>query len=241
MLSYVPGETPAHRLDPRSKLLFQAGLAVAAMASSSVEWLAAVYLVAGVALLSARLSPAAVVRAYWLVLAVLAVAPLVGAVALGPPWFRLDPALRSLFAVARIPPVLAVSAAYIHTTPVRETRAAVQWLVPGRAGRLLGVGVSLVYRFFPLVVEDVRTVRAAIRARGGQHRSLRERAKLLAVRSLDRAVARSDRLALALRARCFAWNPTLPPLAFSRLDYPVAAFGIALAIAPVPGFLAVVL
>ncbi|MEF8852803.1 MAG: energy-coupling factor transporter transmembrane component T [Haloarculaceae archaeon] len=232
MLSYAPGGTVAHGLDPRAKLGFQAGFAVAALAADSLAWLGAVYAVGGVALLAARLSPRSVARDYRVVLAVLGLAPLLAGVAPGPPWFRVDPALRSALAVARVPPVLAVSAAYVRTTPVRETRAALQRSLPGRAGRLLGVGVGLVFRFFPLVVEDLLTVRGALWARAGQRRPPWARARLLAVRGLDRTLARSERLTLALRARCFAWNPTLPGLRYRRRDYLVTAVGLALAAAP---------
>ncbi|SFR96357.1 biotin transport system permease protein [Halomicrobium zhouii] len=233
MLSFVPGSTPAHRLDPRSKLCFQAGFAVAALAADSVAWLAATYLLTAVVLTAARLSPVRVARDYRIVLGVLAVAPVVAGLALGPPWFRVGPARDSLFAVLRVPPVLAVSAAYVRTTPVRDTRAAIQRVVPGRPGQLLGVGVGLVFRFFPLVVDDLRTVRTAMHARAGQRRPFHDRARRLFLRGLDRTVARADRLAVALQARCFAWNPTLPALAFERADYPVMLAGIALGLAPV--------
>jgi len=153
-------------------------------------------------------------------------------VALGPPWFRVEPALRSALHVGRILPVLLVSAAYLTSTPVRDTRAAVQRLIPGKPGQILGVGMALVVRLFPLVLADVREVRDAMNARGGEARPLRDRVRLLAVRSLERTLDRSDRLSVALRARCFAWNPTLPPLAFDRRDYPVLAVGIALAVSP---------
>jgi biotin transport system permease protein len=36
---------------------------------------------------------------------------------------------------------------------------------------------------------------------------------------LRRAFARSDRLALAMQARCFSWNATLPKLRFERRDW----------------------
>lgn len=232
MLSYRPGSSLAHRLDPRSKLLVQFGLAVAAVAYPTLPGVVAATAVGLTALAAARLSPLAVLRSYRVVVAVLALAPLVAGVALGPPWFRVEPALRSALYVGRVLPILFVSAAYLVSTPVRETRAAVQRLVPGKPGQLLGVGMALVVRLFPLVLADVREVRDAIRARGGERRPVWVRARLLAVRSLDRTLDRSDRLSLALRARCFAWNPTLPALAFARRDYPVAILGVALALSP---------
>lgn len=238
MLRYTPGATLAHRLDPRSKLCFQIGFAVAAFGGASVGWLAGVYALAALALAAGRLDPRRVASDYAVVLAVLALAPPIAGIALGPPWFRVEPALHSLRAVARVPPVLAVSAVYVHTTPVRATRAAIERLVPGRPGQLLAVGVALVVRLFPLVVEDLRTIRRAIHARGGANRPVTDRARRLAVQGLDRTLARSGRLSVALRARCFAWNPTLPRLRFSRLDYPVTVLGLALALSPLLRWLA---
>lgn len=232
MLNYRPGDGLAHRLDPRSKLAFQAGFAVAVFARPTPAWLAAMTALAVGCLAAARLSPLRALWAYRVVLVVLALGPVLGGVVPGPPWFRVGPALESLRAVARVVPVLLVSAAFVRSTPVRDTRAAVQRTVPGRPGQLLGVGVGLTVRFVPVVRADVRRVRDAVRARGGDGRSLRDRASRLATLSVLRALARSDRLALALRARCFAYDPTLPALRFSRPDYPVLALAVLLAATP---------
>jgi biotin transport system permease protein len=232
MLTYSPGESLAHRLDPRTKLAFQVGFAVAAFARPTVPWLAGMLALGGLCLGAARLSPVRALRGYWFVLAVLSVGPVLGGVTPGPPWFRLEPAVASLRTVARVVPVVLVSAAFVHSTPVRETRAAIQRTVPGRPGQLLGVGVALTVRFVPVLRDDVADVRAAVGARGGDQRSLGDRATRVAVLSVRRALARADRLTLALRARCFAYNPTLPPLAFSRRDYPVLAASALLAVAP---------
>lgn len=232
MLTYEPGETLAHRLDPRSKIAFQLGFAIAAFAASSLAWLAGVFVVALGCLVAARLSVFRVVRAYWFVLAVLSVGPFLGGFVLGPPWFRIEEALVSLRSVARVVPVVLVSGAFVYSTPVRDTRAAIQHTVPGRFGQLLGVGVGLTFRVLPIVRADVTRIRDAIRARGGETRSARDRATRIATLSLARTLRRADRLSVALRARCFAWNPTLPPLSLSRLDYPVVLAGVVLALSP---------
>ncbi|MFC6728485.1 energy-coupling factor transporter transmembrane protein EcfT, partial [Natronoarchaeum mannanilyticum] len=52
------------------------------------------------------------------------------------------------------------------------------------------------------------------------------------VRGVDRTFRRADRLAVALQARCFAWNPTLPTLSFGTRDAPVLALAVGLAISP---------
>ncbi|PHQ45233.1 cobalt ABC transporter permease, partial [Halorubrum sp. C3] len=51
---------------------------------------------------------------------------------------------------------------------------------------------------------------------------------LVAVGGLSRAFSRADRLGTALVARCFAWNPTLPRLAFRRADAPALTLAAAM-------------
>lgn len=228
MLTYTPGETVIHRLDPRTKLGFQFAFALAAFSTATLPRLAGLFVVGLGCLSLAGTTVGDVVRAYWVVLVVLAVGPLIAAISLGPPWIELAPAVESLRSVARVVPLLFVSAAYITATPVRDTRAAIQRTVPGRAGRLLGVGVALTFRFVPVLGADLRRVRDALRARGGETRSVRERSQRLTTLLVVRALGRSDRLSVALQARCFAWNPTLPQLQFGRLDLTVWLLSLAL-------------
>lgn len=223
-LAYVPGDSLAHRLDPRSKLLVQVGFAAAAYAYTTPRGLAVLTAIAVGSLLLAGGTH----RSLWgyrFALPFLAIAPLVAGATLGDPWFRIDRAVDTTLASYRALLVLVVAAAYVRSTPVRESRAALQRTIPGRVGTFLGVGVALVFRFLPLLVRDLRTAREAIRARAGESRPLRDRMRLVAVAGVNRAFRRADRLGTALSARCFAWNPTLPRLAFGRLD--VVAVGVA--------------
>ena len=71
-----------------------------------------------------------------------------------------------------------------------------------------------------------------MRARLGSQRSVLDRARRLGVRGLQRSFLRADRLSLALRARCFAWNPTLPRLELSLSDLVVIEVGLLLAVSP---------
>ena len=220
MLSYTPGNSVAHRLDPRTKLLAQAAFAAAAFIYTTPRGLAAFTVIAGVFLAAGRLSPVDAIRGYLPALPFLAAGPLVSVVELRP-WavgIDLGAAVGPLLASYRVLLILLVSAVYLHTTPVRESRAAIQRLVPGRPGRLLGVGVALVFRFLPLLRSDLRRVREASAARLGGEQRLRDRMAVVAAAGIRRALGRADRLALALRARCFAWNPTLPELRFGRVD-----------------------
>jgi biotin transport system permease protein len=228
MLSYTPGDSVAHRLDPRTKLLAQAAFAAAAFVYTTPRGLAAFTVVGGAFLVAGRLSPLDAIRGYLPALPFLAAGPLVSVVDIQPWTVGINPgaAVGPLLASYRVLLILLVSAVYLHTTPVRESRAAIQRLVPGRPGRLLGVGVALVFRFLPLLRSDLRRVREASAARLGGERSLRERMAVVASAGIRRALGRADRLALALRARCFAWNPTLPALRFGRID----AVGLAVAV-----------
>ncbi|MFC4245605.1 energy-coupling factor transporter transmembrane component T family protein [Natribaculum luteum] len=232
MLTYEPDETVAHRLDPRSKLAVQMGFAVAALARISPRALLALSVVAAIALLVARVSLARALYAYRFALVVLAAAPVVSTVTLGSPWIDPAAAVTPALASYRVLLILLVSAAYVRSTPVRDSRAAIQQTIPGKAGQLLGTGVALVFRFLPVLLADVRTIREAVAARLGDERGPVERASRLGILGLSRAFARADRLSLALQARCFSWNPTLPALAFSRLDAPVLVIAAGLTVSP---------
>jgi biotin transport system permease protein len=221
MIRYEPVDTFAHRLDPRSKLAFQFGFAIAAVAHGSTAGLFASFGVGLLALLAARLSPVDAMRAYWVVLLVLALGPLGGGLHLGAPWFDVDAAAVSLRSVLRVVPILLVSAAFVRSTPIRETRAAIQWAIPGRAGALLGIGVGLTLRYVPVLRGDVTRIREAIAARGGTTRTVRERAGRIATLSVRRALDRSDALSIALRSRCLSYNPTHSRFALGWLDVPV--------------------
>lgn len=235
MLSYRPGDTLAHRLDPRSKLAVQAGFAAAAFAHTTPRGLLALGAVALGCLAAAGVSPLRAVRSYRAALPLLLLAPVVAAATLGPPWVDVERGAETALASIRVLLVLLVSAAYVAATPVRDSRAAVQQTVPGGAGQFLGVGVALVFRFLPLLRRDLLAVREAEAARLGTERPLRERMALATTAGLNRALGRADRLSLALRARCFAWNPTLPALRFSRADAPALALAAALLAAGVVG------
>ncbi|MFC7185821.1 energy-coupling factor transporter transmembrane component T family protein [Halorubrum yunnanense] len=231
-LSYAPGDSLAHRLDPRSKLLVQAGFAAAAYAYTTPRGLAALTLLAVACLSFAEGGPRDV-WTYRFAFPVLALAPLVAGATLGAPWFRPERAAATGLASYRVLLILVVAAGYVRSTPVRESRAALQRTVPGRAGQFLGVGVALVFRFLPLLKRDLLTAREAIRARGGGALPVRDRMRLVAVAGVNRAFGRADRLGTALNARCFAWNPTLPRLAFGRGDAVALAVGCGLLAAAV--------
>ena len=228
MLTYQQGETVFHRLDPRSKLIGQFAVAVAVFARPDPLWILGVTSLTILGLVSARVRLRDVWSTYWFVLVVLALGPVLAGVRVRPPGYSIESAVQSAHSVARIVPILLVSAIYIETTPVRDTQAAIHRLIPGRVGRLLAVAVGLTFRLLPAVRSELETVRAAIVSRGGDHRSRRDQAGRIAIGvvlgSLRRAETQSD----ALRSRCLAWNPTTPRLVFSAADGVLVCVSIAL-------------
>lgn len=234
MLSYEPGESIAHRLDPRSKLLVQGGFAAVAFVYTTPRGLAVLTAVALCLLVFARTAPHRALWSFRFVFPFLLAAPLLDGFAWGV-WFVLEDAIAPALAGYRVLLVLLVAAAYVRTTPIRDSRAAIQWAVPGRTGQFLGMGVSFVFRFLPVLRDDLGRIRDGHRARLGTERSVPERMRLLVVAAFNRAFERADRFSLALRARCFSWNPTLPEFRFSALDVPAILLGTAFFAAAVYG------
>ncbi|QLG48968.1 energy-coupling factor transporter transmembrane component T family protein [Natrinema halophilum] len=228
MLTYEPGDSIVHRLDPRTKLAVQIGFAATALAHTTPRALLVFSVFTAVAVTAAQLPLRRTVVAYRFALLILAIAPLIAGITVGVPWFDRSAAVASALASYRVLLILLVSAAYVRSTPVRDSRAAIQRTIPGKPGQILGIGVGLVFRFLPVLRGDLRTIREAIAARLGTERGTVDRASTIGILGLTRAFDRADRLSVALQARCFAWNPTLPSLAFSRIDYPVLVLAVAL-------------
>ena len=131
-LTYRPGDSVAHRLDPRSKFAVQLGFVVAAFVYTTPSGLVWLTVLTGVLLFAADTSPVAAARELRYLLPFLVGAPLLQGLTLGTPWFVVADAVPPALASYRILLVLFVSAAYVRTTPVRASRAAIQWT--GRPG-----------------------------------------------------------------------------------------------------------
>lgn len=235
MLAYSPGETFAHRLDPRTKLALQGAFVAAAFAHTTSFGLLLLTSFTLSALAVSGLRPRRAVGEFRAVVPFLAAGPIIEAATLGPPWVVPADAIGPALASYRTLLLLALAVVYVRTTPVRHSEAAIAWAIPGRVGRLAAIGVGLVFRFLPLLQADVAHAREASRARLGTERPLRDRVRLVALAGLRRALGRADRLAVALRARCLSWNPTPPVLRPTRADLVgLALAGVLLAWALAP-------
>lgn len=209
----------AARLDPRAKLAVQVAAAALVLASPRAG-LAVVVALALAACAAARVDPLATLWEARAIVPLLVAAPVVESLSLSTPWVVPSDAVAPAFAVARVPPLYLLGAAYAASTTPRESRAAVTWLVPGRAGIVLGAGVELLFRLLPRMRADLASARRAANARLLDQRSALERIRVIGVTGVARAFRRADALARGLRARAFSTNPTLPALALSRADAP---------------------
>lgn len=229
-LSYVPGDSIVYRLDARTKLLVQFVVALLAFSWGSQYSLAVVWGVVVLGAIGGRLHPRALVTGYSLPFALLAIGVAVRALSLGPPWLDVREGLVALEHSLHVAAVLVASAVYVRTTPVSETQAAITRLVPGKPGQLLAAGTSFILRFLPVLLDDLQSARTAQWARLGDSRPLHERMQTVAIAGLNRAFGRADRFSLALQARCFAWNPTPPPMTFTGRDWVVSLAAVALVV-----------
>ena len=236
MLTYQPGDSLAHRLDPRTKLLFQCCFAAAAFAYTSPRGLLVFGTLGLLALAAAATNPLGVVWAYRFVLPFFVGAPLIAMFTIGSPWIVPTAAIEPGLASVRNLLVVVVCGGYIRTTPIADSRAAIQRTIPGRVGQFLGLGVELVARFLPVLKQDLFAIRDAEAARLGTDRPLRERMITLTTAGINRAFRRADRLSVAMQARCLSWNPTLPPLRFGWVDLPVVLLSVALGLAGIVRF-----
>ena len=117
---YKPGDTIAHRLDPRTKLFVQVGFAAVAFAHTTPRGLAVMTgLTAGI-LLVARTSPVAALAEVWVALPLLVGGPLLEGVTLAPLGF--SPAAARVPALASYRTILLLLVAAFGAISLRSVR-----------------------------------------------------------------------------------------------------------------------
>lgn len=236
MLEYEPGSDVVRRLDPRAKLAVQIGFAAGVFAHTTPLGLAAFTLLTLAFLAAGRLHPIEALREYGPFVPIMVLAPVVAGIEFGPPWFDPQSVVAPALASYRTLLLLALGALYVKSTRVRESRAAIEWAIPGRLGRLLGVGVGTVFRLVPMLQRDLGQIRAAMRARLGSERPAHRRMAIVGRGGLRRSMTRADRLSVALRSRALSWNPTEPTRSFGWADAGALAVAVLLAASAVVGY-----
>ena len=209
-----------HRIDTRVKLLLQVSVVAAAYAYTDPVPLMLLSLGTVWILWAGNQSVSETIWEFRYLVIFLFFAPLIGGATVGPPWFDIRATREPGLAAIRVFLLVLVSIAIVRATPPREIEASVRWLIPGRLGQAIGLGVSLVIRFLPVIKGEATNTRRIVNARGGEQRPTHEQMKLLGIMTLIRLFERTDRITRALLVRCLSWNGTVPELSIHRRDGP---------------------
>ena len=226
MFRYDPTPTLFHHLDPRVKLFVQAAIAGVTITVTTLPETFAICLIAGLILYASHVRIIQFMWAMRYLLLILVMAPIVGAFQFGHPWLVPAEAIDPGLAAVRVLALVAIGLVYVRSTSIRESQAAIQWLVPGKPGRFLALGVGLVFHSLPALRRELQLTTTAIAVRGGEQRPILERMQLVASVGIHRSWERHDRVTNALIARCLSWHPTVPELDLAVYDYPALVVGM---------------
>jgi energy-coupling factor transporter transmembrane protein EcfT len=232
--AYRPGRSALHRLDARLKLLLAllASAAVLHACPAGVIW-AAVVLAVGAVVARLRLDPRSG-EMRWLgiflafVFAARAVSTDGEAVFTTPFATVTADGLREAGTVClRLALAYLIGALVIATTRSAEIRTAVRWFlkpVPIVPAERVATMLGLMVRFVPMVMEASARTSEAQRARAVENRGNPVlRLGWMTLPLMRRVIVFSDRLVLAMEARCFTEDRTWPALETGRRDWLVFA------------------
>ena len=249
---FVPGDTPAHRLEPRAKL----GLVVAytALLFTVTAW--GGFVVAGVALVLAiviarvpprlvlrGLQPVALLLLFTLVINALRLHPGSSIMRLGPIGVDGRGLATGLFFVVRIVLlVVGTSLLTLTTSPVALTDAMSQLMRPLRFVRVpvddIATMFSIALRFIPTTAEETerivvaQTARGAVFDRGGPVARSKAWVPVL-VPLFVNLFRRADDLAVAMESRCYTGvgRTRLRDSRMRAADWVVLGVGVTIALA----------
>ena len=248
---YFPGNTLAHRLDPRTKLLVTVLYIVALFSAHSVYAYAALILTLLVSVSVSRVGAKALVRGLKPVLFIIAFTAILNlfytpGVELVHFWiFRItvEGVRTAVTMMARITLLIMGTFLLTYTTsPIHLTDGLESLLGPLKKLRLpvheLAMMMSIALRFIPTLIEETDKIMSAQKARGADFESgsIFQRAKALVpllVPLFVSAFRRADELATAMECRCYHGGDgrtKLHELHYAARDYLVLLYYLALAV-----------
>jgi len=248
---YFPGNSPVHRLDPRTKLIMLVIYIVALFCA--VNWIsyAVVFVFLAATITISTIPVKSILRGMKplvLILVFTGVLNLFFTTGEGKPlvdfWFitiYAEGITRALFMMIRI--LMLISGTFLltyTTSPISLTDGLESLLNPLKAIRLpvheLAMMMCIALRFIPTLIEETDKIMSAQKARGADFESgsLLQRVKALVpilVPLFISAFRRADELATAMECRCYQGGEgrtKMKLLRFSYFDF--VAFGIGLAL-----------
>ncbi len=246
---YIPGDSPLHRLDPRTKVICVLAAAVSILVFTNWPGFALVALFTLTALLVSRL-PAGIIlgslRSLWLLLAITFLlqaflTPGTLLAALGPLKISREGVFAAGEIVLRLTLLILIAFLPTLTTPPIRLTAGLEGILSplqrlGVPAHELAMMMTLALRFIPTLLQEAEIVISAQRSRGaaftggspaGWARSLLP----LFVPLFAGALRRADDLAVAMESRCYrggANRTRMNALRFAVADF--AAIGTTLAV-----------
>ena len=248
---YFPGNTLAHRLDPRTKLTVTVLYIVALFSAHSVYAYAALILTLLVSVRVSRVGAKALLRGLKPVLFIIAFTAILNlfytpGVELVHFWiFRItvEGVRTAVTMMARITLLIMGTFLLTYTTsPIHLTDGLESLLGPLKKLRLpvheLAMMMSIALRFIPTLIEETDKIMSAQKARGADFESgsIFQRAKALVpllVPLFVSACRRADELATAMECRCYHGGDgrtKLHELHYAARDYLVLLYYLALAV-----------
>ena len=248
---YFPGNTLAHRLDPRTKLTVTVLYIVALFSAHSVYAYAALILTLLVSVRVSRVGAKALLRGLKPVLFIIAFTAILNlfytpGVELVHFWiFRItvEGVRTAVTMMARITLLIMGTFLLTYTTsPIHLTDGLESLLGPLKKLRLpvheLAMMMSIALRFIPTLIEEADKIMSAQKARGADFESgsIFQRAKALVpllVPLFVSAFRRADELATAMECRCYHGGDgrtKLHELHYAARDYLVLLYYLALAV-----------
>lgn len=247
---YVAGDSPLHRLDPRTKLVTVTVMMTVALASGGLAPVCAFGLFVLFAAGLSRLPPALLARNLRSFLWLLAITALLhafntpGQPVWRVPWLDLQTTQEglesaALFTVRLATLVTAAALLTLTTSPLELTDGLERLLRPLRRLRVpsheLAMTISIALRFIPVLAEEAERLQKAQMSRGAEFSGgpVRRARKLvpLLVPLFVSAFARADRLAVAMEARGYRGEgrTSYRQLRLGRLDAAAGALSAAVA------------
>lgn len=223
-IGFIPGRSPGHRLDPRTKQGLLIGLSMLSLVGTPLFlFLLSLASFWGLHCAGIRLRRMAVELRYFLVF--------LGAIfcmrtfTFSDGWlpvFDGAAAVEALMVCWRLLTVVVMGLLLMATTRMAHIRAALVWYlkpIPLVDEKMAATMVGLVVRFLPLILMQAADISDAQRARGMDRRkNPLVRLMRFSIPLFQRVFLSADELVAAMQARCYSEQRTLPNLAFTQLD-----------------------
>ncbi len=121
--------------------------------------------------------------------------------------------------------ILFVGFVFVHTSPLEEIKAAVGWFlkpVPGIPEQRVGIMLSLMIRFIPVLLDQATETSMAQKARAVENRkNPLFRLITFSIPYIKRIFKTADQLILAMEARCYSEDRTDPELSSKSRDWTI--------------------